>query len=142
MLCNRSLWLIYFIYSNVYLLGFPGSSSGKESACQCRRPKRCRFDPWIGTIPWRREWQPTPVFLPGEPHGHRSLAGYSPWGRRVKTRLKRLSTHSVYLLIPNSWFIPPSFPLYKQKFIFYVCGSVSLLYIRSCWCVLLMLLIC
>ena len=37
--------------------------------------------PWVGKIPWRREWQPTPVFLPGESHGERSLAGHSPWGR-------------------------------------------------------------
>ena len=41
------------------------------------------FDPWVGKIPWRREWLPTPVFLPGEFHGQRSLVGYSPWGRRV-----------------------------------------------------------
>ena len=34
------------------------------------------FDPWVGKIPWRRQWQPTPVFLPGESHGQRSLAGY------------------------------------------------------------------
>ena len=40
--------------------------------------KRCRFDPWVGKIPWRRAWQPTPVFLPGEPHGQRSLVGYGP----------------------------------------------------------------
>ena len=37
------------------------------------------FDPWVRRIPWRRAWQPTPVFLPGEPHGQRSLVGYSPW---------------------------------------------------------------
>ena len=37
------------------------------------------FDPWFGKIPWRKEWQPTPVFLPGEFHGQRSLAGYSCW---------------------------------------------------------------
>ena len=36
------------------------------------------FDPWVGKIPWRRKWQPTPVFLPGKSHGERSLAGYSP----------------------------------------------------------------
>ena len=36
--------------------------------------------PWIGKFPWRRAWQPTPVFLPGESHGQRSLEGYSPWG--------------------------------------------------------------
>ena len=41
------------------------------------------FDPWVGKIPWRREWLPTPVFLPGEFHGQRSLVGYSPGGRRV-----------------------------------------------------------
>ena len=39
-----------------------------------------RFDPWVGKIPWSRAWQPTPVFLPGDSHGQRSLAGYSPWG--------------------------------------------------------------
>ena len=41
--------------------------------------RRPRFDPWVGKIPWRREWKPTPVFLPGEFHGQRSLVGYSPW---------------------------------------------------------------
>ena len=56
--------------------------SGKEPACQCRRHKRRGFDPWVRRIPWRRKWQPTPVFLPGECHGQRSLAGYSPQGRK------------------------------------------------------------
>ena len=63
-------------------LGFPGGAHGKESICQCRKHKRHRFDPWVGNIPWRRVWQPTPVFLPREPHGQRSLAGYGPWGHR------------------------------------------------------------
>ena len=52
--------------------------------CQMGIPlpmQRCRFDPWVGKTPWRRKWQPTPVFLPGRSHGHRSLARYSPWGR-------------------------------------------------------------
>ena len=47
---------------------------------QCRTHRRARFDPWIGKIPSRRAWQPTPVFLPGEFHGQRCLGGYSPWG--------------------------------------------------------------
>ena len=47
--------------------------SGKESAGQCRTP---RFHPWVRKIPWRRAWQPTPVFLPGESHGQSSLVGY------------------------------------------------------------------
>ena len=59
-------------------LGFQGGASGKEPACLCRRHKRREFHCWIGKIPWRRAWQPTPVFLPGESHGQRCLVGYSP----------------------------------------------------------------
>ena len=58
--------------------GFPGGASGKEPACQCRRHRKCGFDPWVRKIPWRRKWQQ--VSLPGESHGQRSLAGYSPRG--------------------------------------------------------------
>jgi len=53
-------------------------ASGKEPACQCSKPKRYRFNPWVRKIPWRRAWQPTLVLLPGECHGQRSLAGYRP----------------------------------------------------------------
>ena len=49
--------------------------SMENGVWQCRRPG---FDPWVSKIPWRREWQPTPVFLPGESHGQKSLVGYSP----------------------------------------------------------------
>ena len=56
--------------------------SGRESSCQCWRH---RFNPWTGKIPWRRRWQPTPVFLPGKPHGQRGLAGCSPRGWRSQT---------------------------------------------------------
>ena len=45
--------------------------------------ERRGFRLWVGTVPWRRAWQPTPVFLPGESHGQRSLAGYSPRVSRV-----------------------------------------------------------
>ena len=55
----------------------PGGAGGKEPVCQYRRCKRYEFDPWVGKIPWRRAWQPTPVCLPGESHGQRHLAGYS-----------------------------------------------------------------
>ena len=50
-------------------------SDGKESACNAGYQG---LNPWVGKIPWRREWQPTPVFLPGESRGQR----YSPWGRK------------------------------------------------------------
>ena len=65
------------------LRGFPGGASGKESISQYRRCKRHRFDSWVRTyIPWRRKQRPTPVSLPGESHGQRSLAGFSPQGLR------------------------------------------------------------
>ena len=63
--------------------------SGKESAFKCRSLRRCRFDPWVGKISWRK-WLPTPAYLPGKSHGQRSLAGYSIWGPRNWTWL---STH-------------------------------------------------
>ena len=55
------------------VISFPGGTSGKEPAYQCRRYKRCGLDPWVRKIPRRRAWQLTPVFLPGESHGQRSL---------------------------------------------------------------------
>ena len=55
---------------------------------QCRRP---RFNPWVRKIPWRREWLPTPVFLPGESHGQRSPAGYSPWGLKESDRTEQVT---------------------------------------------------
>ena len=68
--------------------------SGKESACQCRRHRRRRFDPWVEKIPWRRPRQPTPVFLPGKSHGQRSLAGSSPWGRKESDRTELMGTYT------------------------------------------------
>ena len=62
----------------------PGGSGGKESTCQCRK---CGFDPWVGKMPWRRKWQPTPVFLAGEFHGQISLVGYSLWGHKESTMI-------------------------------------------------------
>ena len=62
------------------VLGLPWWLRRLRICLQCGRPG---FDPWFGKIPWRSLWQLTPVFFPGESHGQRSLAGYSPWGCRV-----------------------------------------------------------
>ena len=78
-------------------VGFPGGASGEEPTCQCRRHRRCGFIPWVGKIPWRRAWQPTPVFLPGGSHGQRSLVGYSPWDRTL------LSGFSLYFCTKGLW---------------------------------------
>ena len=71
---------------------FPWWFRAKRICLQCRIP---RLDAWVGKIPWRREWQPTPVFLPGELHGQRNLVGYSPWGRKESDMTERLThTHT------------------------------------------------
>ena len=73
--------------------------SGEVSACQCRRCGRLRFDPWVRKMPWRRKWQPTPVFLPGKSHGHRSLVGYSPWGHKKELDMtERLNNNNMSLI--------------------------------------------
>ena len=67
-----------------------GGASGKGYPRHCRERKRHRFHPWVGKVPWRRKW-PTPVFLLKESHGQRSLASYSPWGRKKSDTPKWLS---------------------------------------------------
>ena len=61
---------------------FPGGTTGKEPCLPTRRHKKLKFDPWVGKNPWRRARQPTPVFLPGESHEQRCLAGASPWDHK------------------------------------------------------------
>ena len=77
-----------------YPLGFPGGSSGEESVCQNKSGRRRRFDPWVGKSPWRKKWQPTPVFFPEKSHGQRSLAAYSPWGHKELDTTEWLSMHT------------------------------------------------
>ena len=74
---KRRTWLSKFTTTK---WGFLGSSVGKESACSAG-------DPGFNKIPWRRKWQPTPVFLPGKSHGQRNLVGPSPWGHKGWTQL-------------------------------------------------------
>ena len=69
-------------------MGLPCWLSGKDITCQCRR---LEFNPWVGKIPWRRKWQPIPIFLPGKSHAQRSLAGDSLWGHKESDRTKRLA---------------------------------------------------
>ena len=98
---TSSVWFFFFFFFfNMYLFmwGFAGGPGGKECTCQCRRHKRPGFDPSVGKIPWRRKWQPTPVFLPGESHGQRSLAGYSPWGCKESDTIEATEHTFIYLI--------------------------------------------
>ena len=71
---------VYFEVKSDHM-GSPGGTVIKNPPAVQEICRRCRFNPWVGKVPWRRKWQPAPVFLPGKSHGQRSLAGYSPWGR-------------------------------------------------------------
>ena len=77
------LWTLYRVCGlkkeKQYWRGFLRGATGKDPACQCRRRG---FHSWVGKISWEGREQPTPAFLPGQSHGQRSLAGYSPWGRK------------------------------------------------------------
>ena len=80
-------------------MGFPGGSDGKSVCLQCRRSV---FDPWFGQKPWRRKWQPTPVFLPGKFRGQRSLVGYSPWGCKESDTTEQLHFFRLSVLMHHT----------------------------------------
>ena len=91
------LSFIHF-HSLWFLQGFPGGASGKKKknppVSQCGRHKRLEFDPWVGKIPWKRAWQPTPVFFPGEsPRTEEAWQATVHSVARSRTRPKRLSMH-------------------------------------------------
>ena len=71
---------------------FPGDSDHRV----CLQCGTSGFNPWVGKIPWRRKWQPTPVFLPGKSHGWRSLAGYIPWGCKELDTTEQLHFHAAH----------------------------------------------
>ena len=72
-----------------------------KNLLKCRRPG---FDPWVGKIPWKRKWQPTPVFLPGESHEQRNLAGYGLLGCKESDTTERLKlSNFTYFTQIFSW---------------------------------------
>ena len=86
-----------FFSQNIFILhsefkGLPKWLSGKESACQCGQCRRRGFNPCVRKISWSSKWQPTPVLLPGTFQGHRSLVGYSLYGRRELVMTEQLHT--------------------------------------------------
>ena len=88
---SRLLWSSVMCCFSIYLL----MVSGKESACQCRR---CGLDPWVWKIPWRREWQPTPVFLPGKSHGQEELGRLLSTGLQESDTIEGQNKYAVLLL--------------------------------------------
>ena len=92
---------------------------------QCRRCMRHWFNPWIRKIPWRRAWQATPVFLPGESHGQRCLAGYSPWGHKESDMVEELTLSPSLFQVPDRqlyWLV-----LLGSRYVYILC-RVTLLF--------------
>ena len=88
----------YILYNYaIFAVDFPGSSV-VESIWQCQRCRQLGFSPQVGTIPWRRKWHPTPVFLPGGSHGQRGLVGYRPWGRRESDTAEHKHKTAIFVL--------------------------------------------
>ena len=85
------MYLIRIEVSKGFLQTISGWLNGKESACNAGDTGNMGSDPWFRKIPWRRAMQPTAVFLPGESHGQRSLAGYSPPGHEESDTTKQLT---------------------------------------------------
>ena len=104
-------FLSFFFLLAVLSLSLPGSTSGEEFVCHCRRCQRRGFDHWIRKIPWRREWQPTPVFLPEESHSSEEPVGLQSMGsQRLGHDLNDLAgKHWVFILACRS------FPLQHAK---------------------------
>ena len=100
------------------ILVSPGGAGYKEPSCQCRRYKRHEFDPWVGKILQRRAWPPTPVFLPGESHGQRSLGGHGPQRHKeldtTEASWHTYACHSAFLIeiITGLTFVRISFTIY------------------------------
>ena len=96
------VWLVAIMFDNtnldtqIYIQTtlFWGCTRGKESACQRRRHKRCRFSPWVGKIPWRKTWQPSPVFFPGKFQGQRSLGWATVHGVTKSQTPLSVNTHT------------------------------------------------
>ena len=123
------------VLDNIPVLGLSWWLIWKRTCLQCRRS---RFDPWVRKIPWRREWQPTPVLLPGEFHGQRNLAGYSPWGRRALDLTEQLTLSLFFTFMEITqrreagyFFNNRVDPAYKSLLPF-PCTSASYLFASTC----------
>ena len=124
--CNHSLGQLRRSGLSLTLEGFVDVASHKESTCQCRRCKRWEFNSWVRKIPWRREWLPTPVFLPGEFHGQRSPVDYSPWSCKESDMSEQMNTHTqTYTDTQTLWNNPssPITPIHNNFYTKYRAGS-------------------
>ena len=106
--CKRTLResSLFLDVKHFKILGYLGGAVVKNPPANAEDAKRCWFNPWLGKIPWRRIWQPAPIFLPGKFHGQRSLADYGSRGRRASDTTEHIHT-----------FLNPDFYLYFGSYL-------------------------
>ena len=95
------------IINNLKQSSFSVGFNGKESICQCKKHKRCRFNPWVRKIPLSRKWQSTPLFLPEKSYGQWNLVGYSPQGCKELNMTERTRAHThthTHTILNGIWF--------------------------------------
>ena len=119
--------LLKDVWASHVRCGLPRWCSGEESTFQCRRHKRCGFDPWVGDSPWSRQWKPTPVSLSGKFHGQESLMGYSPRGHKELNTPKHTNTWHVHFRenlnkINLTYSRPPRWLITKPRHVIFVPG--------------------
>ena len=93
---SPSMSVVFSLFYQCHMLlvlGFPGGSVVKNLPANAE-DSRCRFDPWVGKIPWSTKWQPTPEFLPEKFHGQRSLVDYGPWGLKEPDTPEQTTSHT------------------------------------------------
>ena len=114
---------------------FPRWFSGKESTCQCRRLRRQGFSPWVRKIPCSRKWHPTLVFLLEKSHGQRSLAGYSPSGRKESDKTEHACKHLFLTVRPLvNYTIPLSFWVFVYRLVVIILVQSSNTYSCPTFC--------
>ena len=104
---------LWFCMNALCTMGFP-VAQWQRICLQGRSYGRHRFYPWVGKVPWGRAWQPTPVFLPGEYHGQRSLMAYSSYGCRVRQDWSYLAC-IIYKYWRRKWQPTPVFLLENPR---------------------------
>ena len=123
--------LIFRIFLIFFCFWFLFTSIGLPWWLRCAQCGRLRFSLWFGKIPWRREWQPTTAFLPGEFHEQESLEGYSPWSRKELDMTEWLTpSHLLSFWLKNILYMA-WIPLNLSRFIFLAFG-LNLVYFDNC----------
>ena len=110
----------------------PGGTIGGEPACECKRRKRWGLGSWVREIPWRRAWQPTPGFLPGESHGQKRLAGYSLWGHKQSDTTEAMIHTQTVILQLSTWVEPSRLILLRVFKLFSILSTSEVSWSKFC----------